>query len=347
MLKGAKKKYLIVRTHGLASHLIDPEDIRSWVFVEDRRSLFDQLAPTTYGNFFEGAEDLLDVEKIEEACLRVNSIRVRALLSLSRGTLIEDLIRAFMSKYDIENLRRIVFSLLYGRRRAELRLLPMEPYLLDVEKLSKADSFENLLEMIGDRALAKLLSDWLSTEERDVTVLDLLFDRYYVKKLFESMKAMKISKRSAAGFLLNSYVENMILGTLLKAKYLETPNDVILRAFSKLPFRKLLTAVEKSKNLKGFLDELVNIAPYKTVSIEIDKAMKEVGEPWVIEHVIAKRAYTSSLRISLRGSMSEAYILMYLISSEWESQSIKTVLLGKVSGVNPDVLYSLLAPPTE
>jgi vacuolar-type H+-ATPase subunit C/Vma6 len=45
--------------------------------------------------------------------------------------------------------------------------------------------------------------------------------------------------------------------------------------------------------------------------------------------------------------MSEAYILSYLISSEWESQSLRTVLFGRISGVSKDTLYQLLSPRGE
>ncbi|MDK2384670.1 MAG: V-type ATPase subunit [Candidatus Korarchaeota archaeon] len=347
MLKGAKRKYLVVRTHGLASHLTDPEDIRSWVFLEDERALFDKISPTAYGSFFEGPEDLLDALKVEEVCLRVNSIRARKLISLSRGTPIEDLIKVFMSKYDIENLRRIVFSLLFGGKRRELRLLPVEYYVMDVEKLSKADRLETLLELLEDRRLVILLSSWLSSSERDITEIDLALDRYYMDRLESQLKAMKIGKRSPTSLLLHSYMENVLLRNLLKAKYLGVKNDLLAKVFSKLPFRKLLETATKTDSLKEFLDELANLASYRAVSIEIDGAMKEVGEPWIIEHVIAKKTYIDSLRISLKGSMTEAYVLMYLISSEWESQSIKTILLGRMSGVDPEVLYNLLAPPTE
>lgn len=346
MLRGAKKKYLIVRTHGLASHLVDPEEIRSWVFLEDDKALFDRLSPTIYGSFFEGPEDIRDAMKIEEVCIRVNSVRARRLISLSKGTSIENLVRRFMSKYDIENLRRIIFSLLFGEKRG-LRLLPVERYTIDFEKLSKADSFEALLEMLEDRSLVRLLSAWLSSDERDITEIDLALDRYYIDSLELQLKAMKAGKGSPTLLLLHSYMENMLLRDLLKAKYLGVRNDVIAKVFAKLPFRRLIEIATKTDSLKGFLDELVNLDPYRSVSIEINRAIKEVGEPWVTEHVIAKKSYMDSLRVALKGSMSEAYILMYLISSEWESQSVRTVLLGRMSGVDPGVLYSLLAPPTE
>lgn len=346
MLRGAKKKYLIVRTHGLASHLVEPEEVRSWVFLEDDKALFEKLSPTMYGGFFEGPEDLRDVSKVEEACIRVNSIRARRLISLSKGTQIENLIRRFMSKYDIENLRRIIFSLLFGGRR-ELKLLPVGSYLIDVERISKADSFETLLEMLGDKSLVRLLSSWLSSDERDITEIDLALDRYYVDGLELQLKAMKAGRRSPTYLLLHSYAENILLRDLLKAKYLRVGKDMLTKLFAKLPFKMLLEIATKTDSLEEFLDGLANLAPYRPVSIEIERAIKEVGEPWVMEHVIAKRSYMDSLRIALKGSMSEAYILMYLISSEWESQGVKTVLLGRMSGVDPEVLYELLAPPKE
>ncbi len=346
MLRGAKEKYLVVRTHGLTSHLIDPSEIRSWVFIEDEKALFDKISATEYAGFFEGSEDLLDVVKIEEASIRVNSIRARRIMSLSRGTRIESLVLAFMSKYDIENLRRIIFSLLYGRKEQELRLLPVRFGTLDIDKLSKAQSFENLLDMIEDRKVSNIISSWLSSE-RDVAELDLLMDRYYLDKMLGHLKELKVGKQSPVYQLVYSYTENFFLRTILKSKYLQINKNIISRAFAKLPFKRILSISEKVEDLNSFLDELVNLAPYRSVSIEIRDAIKDVGEPWVIEHVIGKKTYLDALRISLKGSMTIAYILMYLITSEWESQSIKTVLLGRMSGVNPEILYNLLSPPTQ
>ncbi len=345
MLKDAKEKYLVVRTHGLASHLIDPNEIRSWVFIEDEKALFDKLSPTEYAGFFEGPGDLLDVAKIEEASIRVNSIRARRIISLSRGTRIESLILTFMSKYDVENLRRIIFSLLYGRKEEELRLLPVRFGTLDIDKLSKAQNFENLIDMIDDRKMRNMISSWLSSE-REVAELDLLVDRYYLDRMLEHLKELKVGKQSPIYQLIYSYAENYFLRTILKSKYLRINSNIISRAFAKLPFKRIMSISEKTGDLNEFLDELVNLSPYRSVSVEIRNAIKDVGEPWVIEHVIGKRTYLDALRISLKGSMTIAYILMYLVASEWESQSIKTVLLGRMSGVNPEILYNLLSPPS-
>jgi len=132
----------------------------------------------------------------------------------------------------------------------------------------------------------------------------------------------------------------------LKAKYLEVDREILSKVFHKIPFKRLLRISDKTGTLPEFLDELINLPPYKALSVEIRNALKEVGEPWVIEHVIGKRAYMDALRISLKGSMTLAYLIMYLVASEWESQSIKTVLLGRASKVDPEVLYNLLAPPS-
>ncbi len=344
MLKDPKEKYLVVRTHGLASHLIDPNEIRSWAFIENEKTLFDKLSPTEYAGFFEGPEDLLDVMKIEEASIGVNSIRARRIISLLRGTRVENLVLTFMSKYDLENLRRIIFLLLYGRKE-KLRLLPIRFGTLDIDRLSKVQNFENLVDMIDNRKVRDLISSWLSSE-REAAELDLLVDRYYLDKMFGHLKELKVGKQSPIYQLVCSYAENYFLRIMLKSKYLRIDKSIISRAFTRLPFRRIMFIYEKTEDLNDFLDELVNLSPYRLVSIEIKNAIKDVGEPWVIEHAIEKKTYSDALRISLRGSMTIAYVLMYLIASEWESQSIKTVLLGRMSGVNPEVLYDLLSPPS-
>jgi vacuolar-type H+-ATPase subunit C/Vma6 len=340
MLRNAKIKYLVVRTHGLSSHLIDPSELRSWIFIEDDRALFDKISQTSYGGFFEKPEDLSDPVKIEEVTMRVNFIRANKLISIARASPLENILRVYMSKYDLENIRRIVFSLLFGRLE-RVSLLPHPGYLYDTAKLSKAERLEDLLDLIEERKLSSLVSNWLSGD-RNISELDLILTKAYIDSLIGPLK-----RGTPLYEIIRSYLENMTLGLLLKAKYLRISNDLIIRALSGVPFKKLLEAVNQSGDLSDFLDKLLNIAPYREVSIEVRDSLRDVGEPWVIEHSVLKRAYTEAVRISMMSPMSEAYIISYLISSEWESQSLRTVLFGRISGVSKYILYQLLSPKGE
>ena len=340
MLRDAKIKYLVVRTHGLSSHLINPSELRSWVFIEDDRTLFDKISQTSYGGFFEKPEDLSDPVKIDKVTMRVNFIRANKLISVARASPLENILRVYMSKYDLENIRRIIFSLLFGRLE-RLSLLPHPGYLYDTAKLSKVERLEDLLDLIEERKLSSLLSSWLSGD-RNASELDLMLTKVYIDSL------IGLVKRGIPLYeIIRSYLENMTLGLLLKAKYLRIGNDLIIRTLSGIPFKKLLEAVSQSGDLPDFLDKLLNMAPYREVSIEVRDSLRDVGEPWVIEHSVLKRAYAEAVRISMMSPMSEAYILSYLISSEWESQSLRTVLFGRISGVSKDILYQLLSPRGE
>lgn len=341
MLKNAKIKYLIVRTHGLSSHLIDPSEMRSWIFIEDNRTLFDKLSQTLYGGFFEKPEDLSDPIRIDEATMRVNFIRANKLISISRASPIEIILRTYMSKYDLENIRRIVFSRLFGRGLERVSLLPHEGYLQDTAKLSKIEKLDDIIEVIEDRRISSGIVNWLSSDKRDPSELDLILTRVYIDLLLETVER----KRNEPIYeIISSYLENILLGTLLKAKYLRISDDTVVKILSRSPFRKLLDLFASSKDLHELLDKLINIVPYRTVSLEVRDSLREVGEPWVIEHSVSKRAYVEALRISLRSPMSEAYIVSYMISSEWESQSLRTVLFGRMSGVSKELLYQLLTP---
>ncbi|RDD53838.1 MAG: hypothetical protein BA066_02220 [Candidatus Korarchaeota archaeon NZ13-K] len=341
MLKDAKLKYLVVRTHGLSSHLIDLSEMRSWVFIDDNRLLFDKISQTPYGAFFERPEDISDPIKIDEATMRVNFIRANKLISIARASSIEVILRTYMSKYDLENIRRIVFSRLFGRGLERVSLLPHDGYLQDTTKLSRIEKLEDIMEVIENKRISSGLADWLSSEKRDPSELDLILMRVYTDLLLETVK----DKRNEPVYeIISSYLENMLLGILLKSKYLRISDELVMKSLSKIPFKKLLDAFMSSKDLNEFLDILINISPYRSVSLEVRDSLREIGEPWVIEHSISKRAYMESMRISLKSPMSEAYIISYMISSEWESQSLRTVLFGRISGVSKEMLYNLLTP---
>ena len=344
----AKVRYLAVRTHGLYSHLIDLDEMKSWALIDSDEELFNKMANTDYGAFFEGPQDLSDVSKVEDAIYRSLSVRFRRLLSLSRGTKVEALIKNFLSKYDIENLRRIVFSLTYGRTPEELYLLPIGGFKLDIGKLSKTTRVEHLIDLLEDRGLAKLIQSWYTSDEREPYRLDLNLDSYYVRTLLAMMEGRRkvIKKRSPAGLLIWSYAESYIMESALKALYLDISGEEVANIYGRLPFRRLMGVIRSSNSIKELLENLLKIEPYKPYAYEIMEAMREVGEPWVIEHTIEKRIYVESLRISLKQPISEAYILKYLNAVEWEAQNVKTILLGRISGISKDTLYKLLELPT-
>ncbi len=345
----AKVRYLAVRTHGLYSHLLDLDEMRSWALIDSDEELFNRMTNTDYGAFFEGPQDLSNVSKVEEAIYRSLSVRFRRLLSLARGTKMELLLRNFLSKYDIENLRRIVFSLTYGRTPEELYLIPIGGFKLDIGKLSKTTKVEHLVDLLEDRGLAKIIQGWYASEYREPYRLDLSLDSYYVRTLLSMLEGIRksvVKKRSPAGQLILSYAESYIMRSALKALYLDIKGDEVTSIYGKLPFKRLMNVINSSSNINELLDNLLKIEPYKPYAYEIMEAMKEVGEPWVIEHTIQKKIYLESLRISLKRPVSEAYILKYLNATEWEAQNVKTILLGRISKISRDTLYKLLELPT-
>ncbi|HDI86665.1 MAG TPA: hypothetical protein ENF83_04585, partial [Candidatus Korarchaeota archaeon] len=169
---GSRLRYAIVRAHGLKTHLVPEETLKSWAFITDDEALFSELAKTEYGPFFAGPEDLRRADKIEEAHARVMARRARQVTSLVTGGVAE-FFKAYMAKYDLENVRRIIYSLVRATAMEETALLPIQGFVLDIPVLAKANSVEQLVDLIRVEEIKDQLRRWLAEGGEDLTALDL------------------------------------------------------------------------------------------------------------------------------------------------------------------------------
>jgi len=332
-------KYAIVRAHGLKTRLVPEEALKSWAFTTDDEVLFSELTKTEYGSFFSGPEDLRRADKIEVAHARVMARRARQLISIMSGDE-GDFFRAYMGKYDLENLRRIIYSLEMGTPLEEESLLPIEGFLLDIPVLAKASTVDQLIGLIRLGEVRSALRSWLQQRE-NLTMLDLVLDAtYHDMLLAKANSAKSLSKDKAFKEILKIYLDRVLLLSALKM--LLKGDRSGLHLFKGRLDPAAYKIIVSAEDLQPALVSLGGIGRYRHLATEVLRSYEEIGQPWVLELAAYRDISVWALRYGIKRSLSSAFLLTYLIEVEWEATRIKTLLLARIAGLTGDKVYDLV-----
>ncbi len=337
---GSRLRYAIVRAHGLKTHLVPEETLKSWAFITDDEALFSELAKTEYGPFFAGPEDLRRADKIEEAHARVMARRARQVTSLVTGGVAE-FFKAYMAKYDLENVRRIIYSLVRATAMEETALLPIQGFVLDIAVLAKANSVEQLVDLIRVEEIKDQLRRWLAEGGEDLTALDLTLDATYRDLMVSSAQAVRpLRKDKAFNEILSIYLDRILLVSGLKAllKGEREPLTLFEGRLDPAAYKVLRSA----EDLRDALLTLGRIERYRHLATEVLDSYEKVGQPWILELAAYRDISTWTLRYGTRRPISPAYLLTYLIEVEWEAMRIKTLLLSRIAGLTGERVYDLV-----
>ena len=337
---GGRLKYAIVRAHGLKTHLVPEETLKSWAFITDDEALFSELAKTEYGPFFAGPEDLRRASKIEEAHARVMARRARQVTSLVTGGVAE-FFKAYMAKYDLENVRRIIYSLVRATPLEEEAFLPIQGFVLDVPVLAKANSVEQLVNLIRVEEVKTPLKRWLKENRDNLVALDITLDAVYYDLVVSRVRSAKpLRKDGAFREILKIYLDRFLLVSALKALLKEERPSI--KMFEGRLDATAYKIVQSAEDLRDALVSLGRVERYRHMATEVLESYEKVGQPWILELAAYRDTSVWALRYGAKRPLSPAFLLTYLIEVEWEAVRIKTLLLSRIVGLTGDRVYDLV-----
>ncbi|MDK2465188.1 MAG: V-type ATPase subunit [Candidatus Korarchaeota archaeon] len=338
---GSRLKYAIVRAHGLKTHLVPEETLKSWAFVTDDAALFSEIAKTEYGPFFGGPEDLRRADKIEEAHVRVMGRRARQLIAMLSGGVAE-FFRTLLVKYDLENVRRLIYALTTGSEiPPKAALLPIDGFLLDIKTLAKANTVEQLISLTRVEKVREVLREWYGAEERSLVSLDLMLDAAYRDMVIQKAGESRALSRDRAFLeVLQTYLDRALLASALKTVIKSEVG--LLKLFEGRLDPAAYRAVSTARSLREALESLARIERYRIPATEILKSYEEVGQPWILELALSRDAAVWARRYGSRKPLSPTYLLAYLVNVEWESIRVKTLLLARIAGLSGERAYDLV-----
>lgn len=268
----------------------------------------------------------------------------RSILNSATGEL-ANMVRAYLSRWDFENVKTILRGKNYGLPVEEIRedLVPAGNLDMDaLDKLLSAGTVEDVLDQfrtvshvsVPDAAVAKYRDGKVLTDIED------FFVREYYKRLVSS-----ITGKDRGSTIFRNYVKAAIdaknVETALKLKAAGVPSEKIMEYY--IPKggevdEKTMSQIASADSVQAALNEMQSLRMYSDIKDVIGE------DPTVVTVVGAMSKY----RIDLANKVGHMYplsvvpVVTYMIHKEIEVRNIRTIAHGIDSGLDRDTLKSLV-----
>ena len=334
MISG-KRKYSVIRSHGLSLHLLPYKELLALVEYEDLEQLLWWLSGTEYSRFFREKEDLLNNVEIERKINRLLYERLSFILSLLDKKML-GLIQAYLSKYDLEKLRRAIYAKTHHKEITSEDFFPGE-FFPGISQLFEVLEGRAPPPYPGLKPIIDAIEEWSKSGE-DIVSLDMLLESSYAKILTERMKTRFLDKRVKEIFY--DYLRGRILIAGLRAIYCDKTDKIsVLRRFIESQAYEILST---AKDLETALEALSALHKYSTLIKKILSIQEVLIEPFIWEFVHFSDLLEKSSFIARRNFIGPPYLLWYIFRTEWEAQTLKLLIIGKKEGVSSEILRKIL-----
>ncbi len=284
-------------------------------FAEQKRILSD----TVYGRYLEGAENADDVETGLEAALD-DFYRF-----LAEASLPEPVVRFFRVRYDYANLRAAL--------KAKALRVPAEDMLVGLGTVP-AEAFLGPLERLPE-FLADVAASLAGDEERAVTVEEI--DAVVERAAFEDLaKTARVSKSRALKDLSRLMIDVANARAAIRARRQERPvaelaeglfrggslkTDAIVESYA-LPFREFVETIAAMPALKGV--DAAALADAASLDVVLDNLVSRF------------------LRHARAVQFGPEPVIAYVMAREAEVTAVRTLLIGRLAGLDREALRSRL-----
>ncbi|MGC9103384.1 MAG: V0D/AC39 family V-type ATPase subunit [Candidatus Methanodesulfokora sp.] len=333
----SKERYLVVRTHGLMTHLLNPDRIRSWAMIPDWESLFKEISSTEYGVFLEKVDDLRSADKVTDVTLRVLGRRVRTFLEISKGDVVEEATVRYLAKYDVENLKRKIFSLLIRKEGvSEERFLPISGFMVSMDPILRASDVSQICDLLPQGKLRDFISAWLSSGQMNIPLLDIGIDRAYLAETIAWAERTKMRE------VFRIYAENYALGVILRSQLTGIGSEFYSPMLEFLS-QNVRKALSESNTFEESIKALLSTEAHKSMASELMGVYEKYGVPWTLDLSLFKELYSKIRSLARMKPLSSIFPFSYIVAAEWESWAVRTVVLGKLSGIESEKIYDMLS----
>ncbi len=329
MMRG-KRLYSAIRAHGLITHLISFKELLTLIEYENLDQVISELSKTDYGRFFKTTEDLADDRNIERKINELLFERLSLFLSIMDKKMSE-LIRAYLLKYDLERLRKAVYSMKHHKKTESFfkyEFFPGMNQLIEGLETKQLPTYSRV------RPIVDFLREWERTG--DSVLLELMLEAYYANILTHNIRGW--TDRKIREPFLEYLRERLVLVGLKTVLCGENDKIKVLKKFlDPEAYSILLTA----KDLKIAMDQLSKTEKYSTLVRKMIDFQEKMQEPLLWEFIHLGHLLEKATSIARRDPTGPLYLVWYIYRTEWEAQAVKVLILGKKREVPVDSLRKI------
>ncbi|WP_297216296.1 V-type ATP synthase subunit C [Thermoplasma sp.] len=319
----------------------DPKDVSAFLYNGPYREDFDSLSA-----IFKDPE-------LTEMAVNRHMVRNNRIALFSVPPLAKNAITAYLSKWDIENIKTVISAkfLGHGIRDAEPFLISFRDVPLGIMtgtltnedyrnmiNLSNVEAILNYLARFGyGTYMMQFLEDYRKTG--DISPMLYSLDRYYYMNLISSLKYYRGDEGPVLNYV-RSEIDRQNIVTMLKGKVL------------KISFERISSGIMEGGNIStGKLREIyssqdvISVVDSLRPYYDLEPQKKEYQESNDLYHfdialrnIIARRYMDTMSMLPL----SLDSIFYFILKSEFERHNVRTIYLSKVNGMPREIAEKLL-----
>ena len=316
--------YLIVRTHTWMQNLLPPDIMRLLIDAKNLSEIVAILTPTEYGEFV--VLQNLTAENLKLAYNEVFSKRIARILHAAIEGNVE-YFKAYLRKYEIENIIRILRFKVSGTARNEIEkyLFHFSVTNFNLEPLLTAETIDQAiaeLEHTPYEFPEEVLS--MYQEFNSTLPLESHLKKVYYLGLLEALKHLPSEDRGYIEEIIKSSVDIENCSTAVASLVYGYSPELIERLL--IPYTQKVSMANLRKSVYATRPEeiLEYLSPYRDI---VEELLKKND---IIATILSRREIRKLYKkIYVKIASSISYVLMYLSYSEdeWHDLSYLTFAL--------------------
>jgi V/A-type H+-transporting ATPase subunit C len=358
--------YSNARVHAMRTFLLPRRDMENLVYLKSNEAVEEYLVKTPYKEDFNNISNEFSQEERVEIALNKNLSRTcKKLLNITPKSSRPALL-AFLNRYDVHNLKTILFAKKLGKSKKETYHLLINAGSLteeELEKIFSSNSTEELYNAIRStqfglgflnsasiknipKSLIKkaLLNASLTSAQIDFLIFAL--DSYY----YEMLSKINLKEEKDAEFisrLLKSEIDAKNLLTIFRMKKEDIgPQEIMKNIIEGGNLSQSFLAEVAQKSIiqdaldmaKSFFTSEIGKADFQAAVEKFKKDGRLSGLEVAFENSIARK----SLKVLHKSSMSIAALIGFLFLKEEEVNNLRKIVRGKSLNLSPEKILEML-----
>ncbi|MBS7654881.1 V-type ATPase subunit [Candidatus Bathyarchaeota archaeon] len=327
-------EYLVVRCHGLATHLLPKQAIEALTSSKNIKEIADILASTDYGDKIRELKEV-DAYSLEQIFTEELIKRYMHVINASSDET-QDFLKVYAKRFEVQSLARILRSKIAKTSRDIKSFIPLiqDFSSLNLNRLIEAESIEKIVEMLKGTAYSQIIKSLdLYRKYNSILPLEVQLKKTYYQMVFEALETFPSGDQEEIKEILGIEIDAAncftALAPLLYGYASELTKQLLIPFFFKVPLSSFKEVME-SKSLHTALTLLKS---YENVV----KPLIEKGEEALAEVNALKLLRRKVEELMLKSSLSFAYVISYLVlcEIEWRNLVLTTFLTQQNLEVKP------------
>ena len=315
-------EYLVVRCHGLATHLLPKQVMEALASSKNIKDFADMLSPTDYGGRMRELKDV-NAYSLEQVFFDEFVAKCRFVAAVASGAM-QDFLRAYFRRLEVQALSRIL-RVKMSKPSGEIKphLTSMKGLTdLRLDRMLDAEDVESAVELLKDTCyspVAKSL-DWYR-EYNSMLPLEFHLRKVYYTMMLEAMRNLPGGDRERIGRLLGIEVDVAncftVVAPVLYGYSAELSKQLIIPHF----FRLVPSKVKEVTEAKSPHAVLPLLRSYE----EVVKPLLEENDECLGEVRALNLILKEARKQMLEASVDFAYATCYLALCEIERRNLTLI----------------------